>query len=543
MAPLMDDNADTIGSAAHTSQTDGPYRPRFLIIGAGSRGTAYAAAIVRSNLGVVTAVAEPIPFKRALLGSTYIWPGAEPEPQQEFTSWKTFLAYEQRRRKDASAGNTAIPPGIDGVFVCVKDNLHCRIVTALAPLGLHIMCEKPLATSLPDCLSIQRTLSRHPQRIFAIGHVLRYSPHNMLLRHLVRELKVIGDVLSLEHTEPVGWWHFSHSYVRGQWRKEGTSAPSLLTKSCHDIDFILWLLCSPPPDDLEAAPHLPSSVSSAGALKLFRRSRKPKAAGAATNCLSCPIKESCMYSAPRIYRDRHLAKGITKWPVDIVNPEIPHILSTSGPDAAKSALMDSLAEDYDIRSTPVEDIEARPWYGRCVWESDNDVVDDQVVTFTWDDDERNGARADSRGSRGPKTAVFHMIAHSLAQCERRGRIYGATGEIEYDSKSITVHDFITGTSRTHSPEVPVTSHHGGGDDGLTAMFVRAVAGVETGDLGVREAQREFLGCTVEEVVRSHAAVFAAEEARRSGTVVEWAQWWAANMTRALQAKGLTKEGS
>ncbi|TKA81374.1 hypothetical protein B0A55_02075 [Friedmanniomyces simplex] len=515
MAPLMDDQSLTASGAGPTIYST-PYKPRFLIVGAGSRGTAYAAAIVRADLGIVAAVAEPTPFKRQQLGSSYIWPHASPQPHQQFEDWKAFIPYEQHRRKDVSAGNITAPPGIDGVFVCVKDDLHCQVVTALAPLGLHVMCEKPLATTLSDCLRIQRTLAQHPQRIFAVGHVLRYSPHNMLLRHLLREQKMIGDVLSMEHTEPVGWWHFSHSYVRGQWRKEKTSAPSLLTKSCHDIDFILWLLCSPPPDKDQQARHLPTKISSTGSLKQFRRSRKPAAAGKATNCLSCPLKESCMYSAPRIYHDRHLAKGITKWPVDIVNPEIPSVLSSSGPEAAKAALMASLAEDYDRASTPVADIECRPWFGRCVWESDNDVCDDQIVTFTWDDDEVNG--------KGAKTAVFHMIAQSLAQCERRGRIYGTTGEIEYDSKKITLHDFTTGETKVHNPEVPVNSHHGGGDDGLTAMFVQAVAAVESGKLGVQEAQREFLGCSVEEAVRSHAAVFAAEMARREGRVVGLDEW-------------------
>jgi predicted dehydrogenase len=55
---------------------------------------------------------------------------------------------------------------------------------------------------------------KRKETVFGICHVLRYSPHNMMLRHLVLDQGVIGDVLSIEHVEPVGWWHFSHSYVR-----------------------------------------------------------------------------------------------------------------------------------------------------------------------------------------------------------------------------------------------------------------------------------------------------------------------------------------
>ena len=383
MAPLLDSD-DIAHDGTHDSTVSSTTSmPRFAIIGAGSRGTAYSAAIVRSGLGIVAAVVEPIAFKRRQLGLKYIW-GAKNGSLEgaEFEDWKDFLEFERQRRKDASTG-TSTSPGIDGVFICVRDELHCPIVTALAPLGLHIMCEKPLATSLSDCLSIQRCLQRYPQRIFAIGHVLRYSPHNMLLRHLLLEKRVVGDVLSMEHVEPVGWWHFSHSYVRGQWRKEKTSAPSLLTKSCHDIDFLLWMLCST--GGASQTVHLPARLTSIGNLKQFKRSRKPKEAGGATNCLSCPIQEDCMYSAKRIYYDRHLAKGNAKWPVEIVNPEVESILINEGPEKAKQTLVATLAEDYDARSTPVQDIESRPWFGRCVWESDNDVCDDQMVMFEWDD--------------------------------------------------------------------------------------------------------------------------------------------------------------
>ena len=126
-----------------------PKTPRILIIGAGSRGNAYARAVRDSGLGVVVAVADPVPVKRSLLGSKYIWPGQEPSADQEFESWQQFIAWEVRRR-ECSDGSS----GIDGVFVCVLDEYHAEVVTALAPLDLHIMCEKPLATSLSDCLSI-----------------------------------------------------------------------------------------------------------------------------------------------------------------------------------------------------------------------------------------------------------------------------------------------------------------------------------------------------------------------------------------------------
>lgn len=290
------------------------------------------------------------------------------------------------------------------------------------------------------------------------------------------------------------------------------------------------MLCSPTPGSNDNA-HLPARLSSHGSLKQFRRSQKPKAAGSATNCLSCPIKNSCKYSATSIYHDKHLAKGKAEWPVDIVNAEIESIASTDGPEKAKETLMASLAEDYN-ENTPLQDIEGRSWYGRCVWEADNDVCDDQFVVLEWEDSEHGIA----------KTASFHMIAQTLAQCERRGRVYGTSGEIEYDSKSITVHDFENDTTKVYNPEIPKNSHHGGGDDGLTQQYVKAIAAYMDGKMDVDTAQVKYLDCTMDEVIRSHAAVFAAEEARREGKVVNWAEWWERNVERCAADGGEVRLG-
>lgn len=282
------------------------------------------------------------------------------------------------------------------------------------------------------------------------------------------------------------------------------------------------MLCTP--TITSASPHLPSSIASSGSLKYFRKSRKPAEAGSATNCLSCAHEPSCSYSAKKIYLEKHLAKGNADWPVKIVNPEIEDLYQNKGIEAASDQLLADLADDYDD-STSLEVRNKRNYFGRCVWESDNDVCDDQVVTLTWDDDGEDR-------SRGAKTALFHMIAHTEKQCERRGRIYGTKGEIEYDSSTIAIHDFATNKTTRHVPHA-AGGGHGGGDAGLARQFLMAVNAVESGNMGMHEAQRAFLGCDLEEAFRSHAVVFAAEDARTKRQVVGWRDWWQENVESQL----------
>jgi len=76
-----------------------------------------------------------------------------------------------------------------------------------------------------------------------------------------------------------------------------------------------------------------------------------------------------------------------------------------------------------------------------------------------------------------------------------------------------VFDFLTRTSKTYTPEVPAGAH-GGGDDGLAEAFVAAVA---TGD-------QARLGVSTDDVLNSHLVVFAAEQARKQTTVVDFAKF-------------------
>ncbi|RDW86533.1 Gfo/Idh/MocA family protein [Aspergillus mulundensis] len=537
----------------------------FLIIGAGSRGSAYARAITTSTPARIGAVAEPDPFKRRVLGERYIWGESSPESSQEFDGWESWISYETERRRRKQAGEE-VEGGVDGVLICSLDETHIAVLKAIAKadlLDLHVLCEKPLALSLDDCLSVYAAYTHtnsegaskgrgKPRSIFSIGHVLRYSPHNTFLRRLVREEKVIGDIVSVEHTEPVGHWHFAHSYVRGNWRRETENGDgSLLTKSCHDVDFLMWLvegaLTSPTSDGDEEKKLRLRTVSSTGYLTQFTPSQKPPAAGSATNCASCPMERDCTYSAIRIYRDNQLRKGETRWPVNIVCADIEDYLppgygkynadgthkETSGEgdiSAAESHLLSTLKQDYD-ENTPDEVIKKRPWYGRCVWESDNDVMDDQFVTLAWDvlPPAPPSQSKPKKNARGPGiTATLHMIAPTQAQCIRRGRIYGTAGEITYTSSTITIYTFADNQTRViEIPKQPPEEEeaHGGGDYGLARGFVGAVEKVVNEGWDVGRAQRAFVGCTLEDVIKSHGVVFAAEESRREEGVVRWGEWW------------------
>ena len=69
---------------------------------------------------------------------------------------------------------------------------------------------------------------------------------------------------STYYSSQVGFWHYAHSYVRGNWCNEATSSFSLLTKSCHDIDLILYWM----------GQRVCQSVTSFGSLHHFRKDNK-----------------------------------------------------------------------------------------------------------------------------------------------------------------------------------------------------------------------------------------------------------------------------
>ena len=309
----------------------------------------------------------------------------------------------------------AQPQLADAAVIATQDRQHVVHAEAALKGGYHLLLEKPVAVDIEGCLKVLR-LARRYQRHVVVCHVLRYTPFYNAIKRIIEDGR-IGEVVTIQAMEQVGYWHQAHSYVRGNWRRADESSPMILAKCCHDMDILLWMTDS----------HC-TKVSSFGSLGHFRVESAPE--GAPEFCLDgCPHAESCPYDAERIYlRDKGVHVPVIRKVVSLENTD----------DSVREAL----------RSGP---------YGRCVYHCDNDVVDHQVVNLEFE----NGV-----------TASFTMCAFTW-EGSRTVKIMGALGQItgDVEENEIQVVSFATGNKTVYRLNTDAAGHSGG-DAGFMRDVVR-----------------------------------------------------------------------
>ncbi len=134
-------------------------------------------------------------------------------------------------------------PEVDWVLIASWNRDHRDHAVAAFEAGKDVFCQKPLATSLEDCLAIKRAWEKSG-RVFFIGFVLRFAPHYRKIRRLL-DRGAVGEIISLEFNETL---EFNHGgFIMGDWRRLKKYAGShLLEKCCHDIDLANWFVGSRP---------------------------------------------------------------------------------------------------------------------------------------------------------------------------------------------------------------------------------------------------------------------------------------------------------
>ena len=192
------------------------------VIGAGVRGTnAYAPYLLENpTLGQVVAVAEPNEEKRNNFKNRY-----------NIKEENTFYSYKDLLSKDKLA---------DALIIATNDEQHYEPAQMALKKGYHILLEKPMSNKLEEVIKLGELAKKYPNQVFMICHILRYTPFFSELKKIV-DSKELGQLVSIQHNENIGYYHYAHSYTRGNWRDSNKTSPLVLAKSCHDMDILLWL--------------------------------------------------------------------------------------------------------------------------------------------------------------------------------------------------------------------------------------------------------------------------------------------------------------
>jgi predicted dehydrogenase len=401
------------------------------ILGAGARGESYLKDTLRTKKAQVVAICDIVKERAEKLRNI-----AKLPKSARYVSDEAFFM----------AGKLS-----DVLYICTNDIDHYRHAMEAIKLGYHILLEKPVSSNLNECLEIEKAAREKGLKV-VVCHVLRYSNFYRRIKSIIASGE-IGEIVNINMTENIGYWHYAHSYVRGNWKKESESSSMLLAKCCHDFDMLYWLTGS-----------IAKSVTSHGGLKFFNKENAPEYA--VDHCKKCTAMKTCPYSAYRLY-----FKGYR-----IGNPRKSLIRYNN--------FLYKFVPSFRIATN--KHLASR--YGRCVWLNDNDVCDHQITALLYE----NGVKA------------VHTVTAFSKDCFRSINVYGTKGSIYGADLQDSLILEVFGKPDTEI-KASIKGGHLGGDRGMIDTFISYIA-------GGKEADISFIDTAIE----SHAVVIAAEKSRLSG---------------------------
>jgi len=411
-----------------------------VVVGAGDRGyDAYARLFLdEPDEGRIVGVAEPDSGRRSRFADRYSVPMSSC-----FAGWEELFA---------------APKMADFAIIATGDRYHVEPTLAAIAAGYHVLLEKPMALTVEDCEQLVAAATEAGV-VLAVCHVYRFSN---LFAELHRQIAAgaVGQVVTIQQSENVSFWHYAHSYVRGHTRR--SEVPWLLQKSCHDLDLISWMAGAPAKSVVSFL--RPTELTDANA-----------PAGAPDHCIDgCPHAETCPYNAVAIYRDLKpvladlamaerpiglgpAAKVLGKVRPKIIESSIPAVRKRGEwwrwPVAAVTDDHTPEGLDHALRTSR---------WGRCAWKvGDNDQPSSQTVLVEF----ANGVNAS-----------FTLQSNSYRSM-RQVRVDGTKGSIVAELHALDgwlrVADHATG--RVKTIRVPTAyDGHGGGERPLFRDFLTAI---------------------------------------------------------------------
>lgn len=188
---------------------------RYGLIGTGMMGIEHLNNVLAIDGAVVTALSDP---ESSSLEAAHAALGHDPDVQR-FTDHRELIA----------------SVSCDAVVIASPNFTHHDVLLDVLASPLHVMVEKPLCTTVADCVDVVVAAADGPaDRVVWMGLEYRYMPPTQALVHEVRN-GTVGTVRMVsirEHRFPflvkVGNWNRFNRYTGG----------TLIEKCCHYFDLM-----------------------------------------------------------------------------------------------------------------------------------------------------------------------------------------------------------------------------------------------------------------------------------------------------------------
>ncbi|RWQ25519.1 Gfo/Idh/MocA family oxidoreductase [Mesorhizobium sp.] len=133
---------------------------------------AHLESCVKAGNADLYAICDAAPDLLARMGATY-------EPQKMYSDYEAMLA----------------DPELEAVIVATSDAYHVPMSIRALNAGKHVLCEKPIGTSVEEGEALAEAV-RRSGKILQVGHMKRFDPALEAARDFVRD--EIGEVLALK---------------------------------------------------------------------------------------------------------------------------------------------------------------------------------------------------------------------------------------------------------------------------------------------------------------------------------------------------------
>lgn len=118
---------------------------------------------------------------------------------------------------------------VDAVIIASSDDSHARYTLECISQRKHVLCEKPLATTVEDCIAILRQEELAGQRFVQVGFMRRYDRGYQHLKQII-DSGELGELLMIRSS------HRNKTHAANH-----TTDMTIKNSGIHELDIVRWL--------------------------------------------------------------------------------------------------------------------------------------------------------------------------------------------------------------------------------------------------------------------------------------------------------------